>query len=191
MRKPQAEFIDVLWRQVTVKRRGTIQTGKSIPACVRRFIYHPGVVGTFLQVADIVNESIIYKVLQLNLYISVFPILTMSSARASRKRKYEVISSALVFDDDELSQVESHTVVDHVSRDGRRITRETHSIFTPASAPLPFNRPSGEIHDENAPLPSYNGDEDPPIQIAPGSGGRNRNAYFLTTVHIKSMRSRP
>ncbi|KAF7793609.1 hypothetical protein EIP86_004723 [Pleurotus ostreatoroseus] len=104
---------------------------------------------------------------------------------AQKKRKQASNYSAdIVFEDDELEQVESTTTVDAVSSDGRRISTHHHPVYTPASPPRPTSRlrsvpDASGTSGESGLCP----DDDSTIQIEPPetSGSKRKNLYYLSS----------
>lgn len=106
---------------------------------------------------------------------------------ARRKRKAYEESTTVIFDEEELLEhVETTTVVDTISSDGRRTVRCEHTIYTPiVPAPRPTTRPRHDPLDSAPWNPScfVEGEEDT-IQIQPPNAGKRKakNLYFLSTV---------
>ncbi|KAF7795842.1 hypothetical protein EIP86_007009 [Pleurotus ostreatoroseus] len=104
---------------------------------------------------------------------------------AHKKRKQaSIYSPDILFDDDELDQVESTTTVDAISSDGRRISTHHHPVYTPASPTRPTSRLRGTA-DASATSGESDVrlDDDSTIQIEPPetSRGKRKNLYYLSS----------
>ena len=104
---------------------------------------------------------------------------------APRKRKQYEESTVIVFhDEDPLNDIETTTLVDTMSTNGRRTMRREHTVYTPAAPPpRETTRVCYDNLDNVHPGFSYPaGDEDDTTYIQPPRKGKAQNLYFLSTV---------
>ncbi|KAF7797546.1 hypothetical protein EIP86_008746 [Pleurotus ostreatoroseus] len=99
---------------------------------------------------------------------------------APRKRKQYDEPTVVVFhDEDPLVDVETTTLVDTVSSDGRRTVRREHTIYTPA-APAPRETARARMDDPSGSMCSAEY-EDICIQPTTERKGKRKNLYFTST----------
>ena len=102
---------------------------------------------------------------------------------APRTRKQYDESTVIIFhDEDPLDDIETTTLVDTVSADGRRTMRREHMVYTPAAPPLrETTRLRYDNLDNTLPDSMYPaGDEDDTTYIQPPTTrkGKAKNLYF-------------
>ncbi|KAF7798643.1 hypothetical protein EIP86_009867 [Pleurotus ostreatoroseus] len=103
---------------------------------------------------------------------------------AQKKRKQAYIHAPdILFDDDELDQVESTATVDAISSDGRRISTQHHPIYTPASPTRPSARLRSMFDASGTSEDLHPDDDGATVQIEPPGTrqGRRKNLYYLST----------
>ena len=112
------------------------------------------------------------------------------SSNKKRKYPYSVAQTVHSFDDSALDQtnVESRTISDSISADGRRLRRETVPVYTPPSKPSQASsssHPHGDAPEFESSYDSYVHQitaEDVRGTRAQAQTKSRRNNYFVSTV---------
>lgn len=112
------------------------------------------------------------------------------------KRKHDHETVIHEFTEEEITHVEHTVVVDTVSADGRRVTREEYPLYAPPSPVRPRAQPpsqglvgphgtcddAGFLSWDLPTVPGTVADENESIDGESQSNGKRKNQYFVTTV---------